>query len=652
MSLTATHHRSLQAEGSDRPAGRPGAPLPTVPVPNRIGTIVAGCWRGRTSDPVWVRPLLLLILCGSAALYLIDLDVSGWANGYYSAAVQAGSHSWKAALFGSFDPSNFITVDKPPAALWVMDLSSRLFGLNPWSILVPQALEGVGSIALIYLTVRRVFGAGTGLLSATLLAVTPVATLMFRFNNPDALLTLLLLGATYAMVRSLESRSPVWMCVAGALVGGAFLTKLLQALLVVPVFAGVYLWSGPDRIRGRIGHLLAAGAVMTATAGWWVALVSIWPPADRPYIGSSQGNNLFDLIFGYNGFGRLSGAEPGAVGFIPGDAGASGPAGLLRMMDAQFRSEIGWFIPAAVMVALAALWLLRGSPRRDLMRSSLLLWTGVAVVTGAAISEGRGIVHPYYSLALAPSICAVTGIGISLLWRRRGGLMARALLTLVFAATVEVALWILTGSAPWSGTDGVLLAGATAGIAYAFHRGLQRARSLLMGLGLAFCLMGPLLMSLATASSSHEGAIPSAGVQRFAPSSSTTAVGSEPGNGPVDWNPTVKAISLIRGAGDRRWAAAVAGGELAAEYQLATGRAVMVVGGFNGTDPDPTLAAFESYARAGDVGWFVGGTPILVASQPATISVAQSISQWVAANFEPVRVGPTTMYDLRHPEAH
>lgn len=649
MSLTTTHARSLQAEGPDQLVRGPGSPQSTDLAASRIGRVVVGIWRGKMSDPEWVRPVLLLILCGTAVLYLADLSVSGWANSYYSAAVQAGSHSWKAVLFGSFDPSNFITVDKPPAALWVMDLSTRLFGLSPWSILVPEALEGVGSVTLLYLTVRRTFGPGAGLLSAALLAVTPVATLMFRFNNPDALLTLLLLGATYAVVRSLESRSSVWLCAAGALVGGAFLTKLLQALLVVPVFVGVYLWTGPDRIQRRIGNLLGAGAVMTVTAGWWVALVSMWSPADRPYIGSSEGNSLFNLIFGYNGFGRLSGAEPGAVGFVPGDGGASGPAGWLRMMDTQFRSEIGWFIPAAVIVALGGLWLLRGSSRRDPRRSSLLLWTGVAVVAGVAISEGRGIVHPYYSLAVAPSVCAVAGIGTSLLWRHRGDLIPRLLLSATFAVTVGGALWILTGSAPWSGVGGLLLTGATAGVVYAFHRGLHRAGSLLMGLGLSFSLMGPLLVSLATASSSHEGAIPAVGVQHFAPSPSSAVTESGHGVETVDWSPTVAAISLIRGAGDRKWAAAVAGGELAAEYQLATGRPIMALGGFNGTDPAPTLSAFESYVRAGDVGWFIGGTPVLTASLPATTTtMARSISQWVAANFQPLHFGPTIMYDLRH----
>ena len=163
--------------------------------------------RGRTDDPVWVRPALLSLLGATALLYLVDLAASGYANAFYSAAVEAATRSWKAFFFGSFDSSNFITVDKPPASLWVMDLSARLFGVNSWSILAPQALEGVAAVALLYATVRRRFSALAGLLAGLALALTPVAALMFRFNNPDALLTLLLIAAAYALTRSLEGAS-------------------------------------------------------------------------------------------------------------------------------------------------------------------------------------------------------------------------------------------------------------------------------------------------------------------------------------------------------------------------------------------------------------------------------------------------------------
>jgi len=223
--------------------------------------------RGRPADPAWARPALFVLLGLTAVLYLWDLGASGWANGFYSAAVQAGTKSWKAFFFGSFDASNFITVDKPPASLWVMELSARVFGLSSWSILAPQALEGVATVAVLYLAVRRWFGAGAGLLAGAVMALTPVAVLMFRFNNPDALLVLLLTSATYCVIRGLESARPRWIVGAFALLGVGFITKELQAFLVAPAFAVAYLWAAPTGFWRRVEHLAAAGAALVVSSG-------------------------------------------------------------------------------------------------------------------------------------------------------------------------------------------------------------------------------------------------------------------------------------------------------------------------------------------------------------------------------------------------
>ncbi len=211
----------------------------------------------------------------TAALYLWDLSSSGWANSFYSAAVQAGTKSWKAFFFGSFDSSSFITVDKPPFSLWVMDLSARIFGLNSWSVLVPQALEGVAAVGLLYAAVRRWFAPQAALLAGAALALTPVAALMFRFNNPDALLTLLLVAAAYAMVRAVESGRTRWLVLAAVLLGAGFNTKMLQAFLVVPAFVFVYLLAGNAPLRRRIAQILLTGVALVVSAGWWVAVVEL-----------------------------------------------------------------------------------------------------------------------------------------------------------------------------------------------------------------------------------------------------------------------------------------------------------------------------------------------------------------------------------------
>ena len=270
--------------------------------------------RGRENDPAWVRPALLGLLVGTGFLYLWGLGASGWANSYYSAAVQAATKSWKAFFFGSSDAGNSITVDKAPAFLWPMDISARIFGVNSWSILVPQALEGVATVGLLYAAVRRWFRPAAALIAGAVVALTPVAALMFRFNNPDALLVLLMTAAAYAMVRALERGSTRWVVLALSLVGFGFLAKMLQAFLVAPALALVYLVAAPTSVRRRLWQLAVAGAAMVASCLWWILAVQLTPASSRPYIGGSQNNSLWNLIFGYNGFGRLTGSESGSVG--------------------------------------------------------------------------------------------------------------------------------------------------------------------------------------------------------------------------------------------------------------------------------------------------------------------------------------------------
>ena len=268
----------------------------------------------------------------TALLYAAGLSRNGWANDFYSAAVQAGTQSWKAFFFGSFDASNFITVDKTPASLWVMELSARVFGLNYWSVLLPQAAEGVASVAILYATVRRWSGPAAGLIAAAVMAITPVATLMFRFNNPDALLVLLMTAAAYAMVRAVDSGRTRWVVLAGALLGFGFLTKMLQAFLVLPAFALVYLVAGPPRLGRRIGQLLAGGAALIVAAGWWVAIAALTPAADRPYVGGSTNDSILQLALGYNGLAGWTATRPGrsastAAPVVAGQARSAGPLG-------------------------------------------------------------------------------------------------------------------------------------------------------------------------------------------------------------------------------------------------------------------------------------------------------------------------------------
>jgi len=208
----------------------------------------------------WIGAVLVGFL--AAFICLWALDVSGYANTYYSAAAQAAGQSWSAMFFGAIDAAGFITVDKPPASLWLMGLSVRALGLSPFAVLLPEALCGIGATLVLYDAVRRQFGVAAAVIAGVALAVTPVAALMFRYNNPDALLVLLLVGAAWSLVRALETDRFVWLALAGVLLGFAFLTKMLQGFLVVPALAIAYLVAAPTSVRTRVLHTVGAGLAM------------------------------------------------------------------------------------------------------------------------------------------------------------------------------------------------------------------------------------------------------------------------------------------------------------------------------------------------------------------------------------------------------
>ncbi|HMK96276.1 MAG TPA: glycosyltransferase family 39 protein, partial [Acidimicrobiales bacterium] len=329
----------------------------------------------RPGEDRWARLALVALLALTAFAYIWDLGASGYANSFYAAAVEAGTKSWKAFFFGSLDSSSFITVDKPPASLWLMELSGRIFGFNSWSMLVPEALAGVGSVGLLYAGVKRWFGAKAGLLAGLVMALTPVAALMFRFNNPDALLVLLLVGAAYAFVRALENGATRWLLVAGGLLGWAFLTKMLQAFTVLPAFYLAYLIAAPGGFWRRARQLAISTGALMVSAGWWVTAVALWPTGSRPYIDGSPDNSILNLVLAYNGLDRLVSEGGGPGGSF------SGTTGALRLFNDLMGGQASWLLPAGLLSCIALMaWTLL-APRRDRTRAAVVLWGGWLLVT-------------------------------------------------------------------------------------------------------------------------------------------------------------------------------------------------------------------------------------------------------------------------------
>lgn len=581
---------------------------------------------------------LAVLLLATAVLYVWDLGASGWANAFYSAAAQAGSESWTAWLFGSSDAANAITVDKTPAALWVTGLSARLFGVNSWSILLPQALAGVASVAVLYVAVRRVSGPWAGLFAGAVLALTPAAALMFRFNNPDALLVLSLVVAAYFTQRALDRNAAWWwLPLAGVAVGVGFLAKMLQAFLVLPALAVVFLFAAHAPVRARLIRLAAAVGALAVSAGWYLLLVALWPAGARPYIGGSQHNSIVELALGYNGLGRLTGDETGGLGNLNQDAGWA------RLFGEEMGTYIAWLIPAAVIAIIAGLVITRRAPRTDATRAALLLWGGWLVVTAVVFSFANGILHSYYSVALAPAVAAGLAIGSTLLWRHRADIRSATTLSGIVVITAMLAYVLLQRDSqwlPWLRVSIVVAAIAGALLLLVVGRLPGRVGTAVGVLAVVAALAGPAAFSLATVAAPHSGAMPSVG-----PSNGR---GSPPGGMFDAPKPGAElTAALSQDAGEFTWAAAAVGSSNAAGYQLATGLPVMAVGGFNGTDPAPTLEQFQAYVAQRRIHWFVkSGMPGFGFGNRSGSDAAEQIQRWVSANFTPREVDGTSIYDL------
>jgi 4-amino-4-deoxy-L-arabinose transferase-like glycosyltransferase len=630
---------TLERIGTDRPRD-PGTPSGRTRGAGRVRTL----WRGQTDDPRWVRPALLGLLAMTALLYLWDLGAST-GNSFYAAAVQAGTQSWKALLFGSLDASNAITVDKPAMSLWPMEIAGRLFGFSTWSMLVPQALEGVAAVGLVYATVRRVTTPVYGLLAGLALALTPAAVLMFRFNNPDAMLVLLLTAASYTVIRALQAGSGRWLALAGFLVGLGFITKMGQALLVVPALGVAYLVAAPVSIGRRIVHLLTSLAAMVVGAGWYIALVDLWPAGSRPYIGGSTNNSLLELALGYNGIGRLFGNTAGNGGGGVGGGGTSssfgGATGLGRLFRDEMALEISWLLPAALIALVAGLALTRRSPRTDLRRAALIVFGGSMLVTMLVFSYMQGVIHPYYTIALAPQIAAVLALTGSVLWERRATWTARVIAAVLVETTV---VWDAHLLGNWH--PGLTIAlevfsvVAVAGLLFREYLGrfavVAVLTALLAGAG------GSAAYAVSTASHAHSGSIPSAGPV-------TGGIGGG-GAGDEATNSNTALTTLLKNT-TTRWAAATNGAGSSAPLQISSGRPVMAIGGFNGSDNAPTLAQFKAWVKAGDISYYVagnqggGGGGGFGGAGGGSTSASQ-IASWVAAHYTATTVGSATVYEL------
>ena len=615
-------------------------------------------------ESTWQRLSMGVLLALTALVYIANISVNAMSNSFYAAAAQAGSQNWKALLFGSLDTSNFITVDKPPVSQWVMGLSGQLFGFSSASMLIPEALMAVASVALVYGGVSRLSGAWAGLLAGAVLALTPVAALMFRFDNPDAVMVLLMTAAAYCTIRSLENASGKWLALAGVALGFAFLSKMLEGLMVMPALVIAYLVAAPTSLPKRLLHLVGAFAAMTVASGWFVVLTLLWPADARPYLAGSTDNNFMNLVLGYNGFARIlgrggGGAPAGAVSAGRGGGMGNAAPGIGRLLTGEFGFEISWLIPSAL-IAFALILVARGKrPRTDIVRGGTIVFGIWLIVDALVFSFMSGTIHAYYTLAIAPAIAGLIGIGVHEMWvvrDRRLGRIGMAAITLAggiwgYALLQRNSSWI--PELKW-----VLLTltvvGAV-GFAFTSRLRLRILAPMLLACALIGSVGGGSAYALATFEQSHTGGSPSvgpkagssAGGSRFEDSGSAGAGfgGESAGSATLD--------SMLSST-TTTWSAAIDRSSAAATLELGSNTPVMAIGGFS-NDPTPTLDEFVADVAQHRITYFVepaqgqgggSGDGQGQGGKSQRSGGHSDITEWVESHFAATSVDNYTVYDL------
>jgi 4-amino-4-deoxy-L-arabinose transferase-like glycosyltransferase len=567
------------------------------------------------------------VLVIAAVLDTHRLSQNGYGNIFYSAGDKSMLRSLHNFFFVSFDPGGLITVDKPPLALWLQALSARLFGFTPLSLLLPEAIIGVLSVALLYRVLARRLGGWAGVAGALALAVFPSFVAITRTNNVDALLILLMILSCDAALSACESgrwRTLLW---SGALVGLAFNTKTLAAYLIVPGIALGYLLCAPGAWSRRLVQLLAAGAVMVLVSAAWMAVVELTPASKRPFVGSSTNNSETGLTFSYNGFGRVGG-QTGGPGQIPVGAGGvgkrvaagagtggagtganavhtskapappptflpngrernpiafGGPVGPLRLFGKGLGDQGAWLLPFALigLLGLAALVLGRRRERRDPRLALLIVLGGWLLVEAAVLSLSKGIVHPYYISALGPGVAAMFGAGtyaFAQFAKRRDWRLF--LLLAAVAATVPVQLHLLHKAHYMAWFTAPLILAAALSLALVAALALLRRE-------LAPAALVLVLGALAIAPGVYSASNWLAPVQSTFPAAGPRAAAGPGGYGVNEEHVNVDRALLryVEGHGaGTRWSVLADASNTASPMILLGGEAGSL-GGFSGTDP-------------------------------------------------------------------
>jgi 4-amino-4-deoxy-L-arabinose transferase-like glycosyltransferase len=635
-----------------------------------------GVYQGMSSLPWSQKPsagevLLVLVLTALAGgLLFSNLVVDGWGNTYYAAGVRSMLHSWSNFFFAAYDPSGFVSLDKPPLGFWLQALSASLFGFSGPSLLFPQALAGFASVLCVYFIVRKRFGILAAAAAALVLATTPIFVAAGRNNTIDTLLTLIFVLISWAFIAAVEKRRVSYLYLAFALLGLGFEVKMMEALLIAPALGLGYWLTGPGAWPKRVIPLLIGTVLFLVVGLAWAAVVELTPPQDRPFVGSTRHNSEGELILGHNGFDRLGlggrGRNRGDYRDRPGFGGeasnsnaeelsaatlgfdTSRPGPLRFFQNNGLSTQVSWVLVFSA--AGAAFFFLTRKRRARLSTpaSALVLFWSIWLATEFLyFSFTGGMFHTYYLTTLAPAAAALTGVGFAAAraGTRRFGILLFAG-TLVLDLAVEVLL-IHYGSFPsWqTAVVGTLLAAGLASLVLVIlSRGPGTLRTIGLVLGVTALSVGPATLS--------------AGALVFPGNGSNPTAGWKPAR---DWSrgnsrETADKLArfLIQNRGTATYALAVPSSrsfadDLIIRYDLN----VLPLGGFMGSDPIVTPQDLQDLVQDGKLPFAMAPQPS--ASVPGAETFAgrfgagsQELNDWIRTHGKLV---PRDQWTVAVPEA-
>lgn len=644
---------------------------------------------------------LLAIVTLALLLRLWGLEQNGWGAEYYTSAVRSMAVNWHNFFYAAFDPAGFISVDKPPVALWIQVASVKLFGFEPLSVLVPQAVMGAASVGVLYHLVRRRFGAAAGLLAALFLAITPVFVAVNRTNNMDSCLLLVLLLAALALLKAVEEGRRSLLLLSMALVGLAFNVKMLAAFIVLPTFFLTYLAGAPHPLRRRIFDLMLAGVVVVATALPWMLIYELTPAEQRPFVGSSTRNSMLELVVGHNALGRFamrskapdgagrnpvarkpaieaaSTAGPEATGESRRDSALSrlfvrAPTGLSRLTNGQLAAQIGWLLPLAAMALAIGAFQSRIRRPPTPAQLNLLFWFCWTVTYGLVYSYAGGIIHFYYLSTLGPALAGLAGIGVAYLWEchRRKGWQA-LLLPATLLMTAAWQLYLQADALGWKPTSlfdppgdwlgwlhAVLTVGTFAAAALLLVRSQPGGAIAKCGLamGLVALLAIPTAWTLSSVLIPGHGMVPSADLYRFSTDLRNLGLRTR---GRFGHNVDIASLAdfLLANRNEEKYLLATTTTQIAAPIIIHTGQPVMAMGGFHGLDPAMTPEEIARLVEQRQVRFVLLGDASIVSRRMGADAAGRPVAEWVRTNGKPVPAqswhspaggrSSAVLYDLR-----